>query len=337
MENEVKNLTIEQAAIEYCNETKLGAFEEKYRVKVLDYVHEYTERDNLSMVNLSSFYKNHIDFPELKKDMIEIVKDMKDLDFHNELEAIQNTNQLETAQIKFAAIVNYDFQCNKCELNGIELQSPYKEIWGKETDSEYLDILDILIDKQIKNREAFMLFIEEFTRIDDNYDDLEFDFKPVRDFTNFEHKIEQIKLMYDAFDKKEDLLIYNRSYELGFSNYLPADELDDWMDYSIKVDFENKTINTYICEELCETYEYKYLVGVVRAALKQHESHSVINGISVKEEAMQEDIIDEIRHAALGLFIQEGYSQEQIKNIFDEVGETLPNDYAEEIKNNKGR
>ena len=34
---------------------------------------------------------------------------------------------------------------------------------------------------------------------------------------------------------------------------------------------------------------------------------------------------------------QEGYSQEQIKNIFDEVGETLPNDYAEEIKNNKGR
>ena len=79
---------------------------------------------------------------------------MKDLDFHNELEAIQSTNQLETAQIKFAAIVNYDFHCNKCELNGIELQSPYKEIWEQETDSEYLDIVNVLIQKQMKNRES---------------------------------------------------------------------------------------------------------------------------------------------------------------------------------------
>ena len=49
-------LGMEVKAIEYCNETKLGAFEEKYRVKVLDYVHEDTGVDNLSMVNCFNPY-----------------------------------------------------------------------------------------------------------------------------------------------------------------------------------------------------------------------------------------------------------------------------------------
>ena len=334
-------LGMEVKAIEYCNETKLGAFEEKYRVKVLDYVHEDTGVDNLSMVNLNSFYKDHIDIDELKKDRKDVIMSLE-TNYGDELDALEETKQLDMLHIRFGTMVNHDFQQSKCLLN--ELQQPFKRYWEDDIKGN-LDVTILekiekkLIRENKKDRDAFREFVDNYTK--GNYEEelTEKEYEEQKDSIEAEIK-ENKNLIYDAFDKKEELEFFYTEDELGFNEYLEGDEIDDIITYTMKVDFENKQINTYFNDTKAQTMEFntmKELVSEIKSY--QEDEYSRAEDLSWEEENIKDSIRDQISLEAIEKFILNGLSQEEIEDIFDEVEIELPEEYEIKIaqENKKAR
>lgn len=326
-------LGMEVKAIEYCNETKLGAFEEKYRVKVLDYVHEDTGVDNLSMVNLCSFYRDHIDIEELKEDMKEVIASLE-TNYDGGFYDLEETKALNILHVKFSTMVNYDFQQSKCMLN--ELQQPFKRYWEEEIKGNlevtaFEEIEKKLIRENVKSMDAFREFVDNYTK--GNYEEelTEKEYEEQKDSIEAEIK-ENKNLIYDAFDKKEELEFFYTEDELGFNEYLEGDEIDDIITYTMKVDFENKQINTYFNDTKAQTMEFKTMEALVSEIKSyQEDEYSRAEDLSWVEENIKDSIRDQISLEAIEKFILNGLSQEEIEDIFDEVEIELPEEYEKKI------
>ena len=326
-------LGMEVKAKEYSKDTKLGAFEEKYRVKVLDYIHEDTGKDNLSLVTLSSFYKDHIDIEELKEDMRDVIMSLE-TNYDDELDTLKETKALNMLHIRFGTIVNYDFQQAKCLLN--EMQQPFKMYWedeikGNGAVTAFEEIEKKLIRENVKNMAAFREFVDNYTKGD--YEEL-----TVAEYEERKESIEaEIKekknLIYDAFDKKEELEFFYTEDELGFNEYLEDDGIDDIIVYSMKVDFENKTINTYLNDTKAQTMEFNTLTELVSEIKSyQDDDFSRAEDLSAIEENLKDSIRDQISLQAIEKFLSEGYSEEEIEEIFNELDIELPEEYEKSKK-----
>ena len=326
-------LGMEVKAKEYSKDTKLGAFEEKYRVKVLDYVQEDTGKDNLSMVNLSSFYKDHIDIEELKEDMKEVIASLE-TNFDDGFYILEETKALNMLHIRFGTMVNYDFQQSKCLLN--ELQQPFKMYWeddikGNLEVTAFEEIEKKLIKANAKSMDSFREFVDNYTKGD--YEEL-----TVAEYEERKESIEaEIKekknLIYDAFDKKEELEFFYTEDELGFNEYLEDDGIDDIIVYSMKVDFENKTINTYLNDTKAQTMEFNTLTELVSEIKSyQDDDFSRAEDLSAIEENLKDSIRDQISLQAIEKFLSEGCLEEEIEEIFDEMELELPEEYEKSKK-----
>ena len=332
-------LGMEVKAIEYCNDTKLGAFEEKYRVKVLDYVHEDTGKENLSMVNLCSFYRDHIDIKELKEDMRDVIMSLE-TNYDDELDVLKETRTLNMLHIRFGQMVNYDFQQTKCLLN--ELQQPFKRYWedgiaGNLEGSVFEEIGEKLIRENIKSMDAFREFVENYTKGDYEEELTEEEYEEQKEYILAEIK-EKKNLIYDDFDKKEELEFFYTEDELGFNEYFEDAGIDDIIVYSMKVDFENKTINTYLNDTKAQTMEFNTLTELVSEIKSyQDDDFSRAEDLSAFEENLKDSIRDQISLQAIEKFVSEGYSEEEIEDIFDEMDIELPEEAEKKIANQKTR
>ena len=332
-------LGMEVKAIEYCNDTKLGAFQEKYRVKVLDYVHEDTGKENLSMVNLCSFYRDHIDIKELKEDMRDVIMSLE-TNYDDELDVLKETRTLNMLHIRFGQMVNYDFQQTKCLLN--ELQQPFKRYWedgiaGNLEGSVFEEIGEKLIRENIKSMDAFREFVENYTKGDYEEELTEEEYEEQKEYILAEIK-EKKNLIYDDFDKKEELEFFYTEDELGFNEYFEDAGIDDIIVYSMKVDFENKTINTYLNDTKAQTMEFNTLTELVSEIKSyQDDDFSRAEDLSAFEENLKDSIRDQISLQAIEKFVSEGYSEEEIEDIFDEMDIELPEEAEKKIANQKTR
>ena len=331
-------LGMEVKAKEYSKDTKLGAFEEKYRVKVLDYIHEDTGKDNLSMVNLSSFYKDHIDIEELKEDMRDVIMSLE-TNYDDDLDTLKETKQLDMLHIRFGTIVNYDFQQSKCLLN--EMQQPFKMYWedeikGNGAVTAFEEIEKKLIRENVKNMAAFREFVDNYTKGD--YEELTAaEYEEQKESIEAEIK-EKKNLIYDAFDKKEELEFFYTEDELGFNEYFEDAEIDDIIVYAMRVDFENKTINTYLNDTKAQTMEFNTLTELVSEIKSyQDDDFSRAEDLSAIEENLKDSIRDQISLQAIEKFLSEGYSEEEIEEIFDEMGMDLPEESEKKIVDQKTR
>ena len=331
-------LGMEVKAKEYSKDTKLGAFEEKYRVKVLDYVQEDTGKDNLSMVNLSSFYKDHIDIEELKEDMRDVIMSLE-TNYDDELDTLKETKQLNMLHIRFGTIVNYDFQQSKCLLN--EMQQPFKMYWedeikGNGAVTAFEEIEKKLIRENVKSMDSFREFVDNYTKGD--YEELTAaEYEEQKESIESEIK-EKKNLIYDAFDKKEELEFFYTEDELGFNEYLEDDGIDDIIVYSMKVDFENKTINTYLNDTKAQTMEFNTLTELVSEIKSyQDDDFSRAEDLSAIEENLKDSIRDQISLQAIDKFVSEGYSQEEIEDVFDDLDIELPEESEKKIVDQKTR
>ena len=326
-------LGMEVKAKEYSKDTKLGAFEEKYRVKVLDYVQEDTGKDNLSMVNLSSFYKDHIDIEELKEDMKEVIASLE-TNFDDGFYILEETKALNMLHIRFGTMVNYDFQQSKCLLN--ELQQPFKMYWeddikGNLEVTAFEEIEKKLIKENAKSMDAFREFVDNYTKGD--YEELTAaEYEEQKESIESEIK-EKKNLIHEAFDKKEELEFFYTEDELGFNEYLEDDGIDDIIVYSMKVDFENKTINTYLNDTKAQTMEFNTLTELVSEIKSyQDDDFSRAEDLSAIEENLKDSIRDQISLQAIEKFLSEGYSEEEIEEIFNELDIELPEEYEKSKK-----
>ena len=326
-------LGMEVKAIEYCNDTKLGAFQEKYRVKVLDYIHEDTGKENLSMVNLSSFYRDHIDIEDLKEDMKEVIASLE-TNFDDGFYILDETKALNMLHIRFGTMVNYDFQQSKCMLN--ELQQPFKRYWeddekGNLEVTVFEEIEKKLIKENGKSMDAFREFVDNYTKGD--YEKLTAaEYEEQKESIESEIK-EKKNLIYDAFDKKEELEFFYTEDELGFNEYLEDDGIDDIIVYSMKVDFENKTINTYLNDTKAQTMEFNTLTELVSEIKSyQDDDFSRAEDLSAIEENLKDSIRDQISLQAIEKFLSEGWLEEEIEEIFDEMELELPEEYEKSKK-----
>ena len=330
---------MEVKAKEYSKDTKLGAFEEKYRVKVLDYIHEDTGKDNLSMVNLSSFYKDHIDIEELKEDMRDVIMSLE-TNYDDELDTLKETKQLNMLHIRFGTIVNYDFQQSKCLLN--EMQQPFKMYWEDEINyngavTAFEEIEKKLIRENVKNMDAFREFVENYTKGDYEKELTEAEYEEQKEYIEAEIK-EKKNLIYDAFDKKEELEFFYTEDELGFNEYFEDAEIDDIIVYAMRVDFENKTINTYLNETKAQTMEFNTLTELVSEIKSyQDDDFSRAEDLSTIEENLKDSIRDQISLQAIDKFVSEGYSQEEIEDVFDDLDIELPEESEKKIVDQKTR
>lgn len=326
-------LGMEVKAIEYCNDTKLGAFQEKYRVKVLDYIHEDTGKENLSMVNLSSFYRDHIDIEDLKEDMKEVIASLE-TNFDDGFYILDETKALNMLHIRFGTMVNYDFQQSKCMLN--ELQQPFKRYWeddekGNLEVTVFEEIEKKLIKENVKSMDAFREFVDNYTKGD--YEKLTAaEYEEQKESIESEIK-EKKNLIYDAFDKKEELEFFYTEDELGFNEYLEDDGIDDIIVYSMKVDFENKTINTYLNDTKAQTMEFNTLTELVSEIKSyQDDDFSRAEDLSAIEENLKDSIRDQISLQAIEKFLSEGWLEEEIEETFDEMELELPEEYEKSKK-----
>ncbi len=326
-------LGMEVKAKEYSKDTKLGAFEEKYRVKVLDYIHEDTGKDNLSMVNLSSFYRDHIDIEDLKEDMKEVIASLE-TNFDDGFYILDETKALNMLHIRFGTMVNYDFQQSKCMLN--ELQQPFKRYWeddekGNLEVTVFEEIEKKLIKENVKSMDAFREFVDNYTKGD--YEKLTAaEYEEQKESIESEIK-EKKNLIYDAFDKKEELEFFYTEDELGFNEYLEDDGIDDIIVYSMKVDFENKTINTYLNDTKAQTMEFNTLTELVSEIKSyQDDDFSRAEDLSAIEENLKDSIRDQISLQAIEKFLSEGWLEEEIEEIFDEMELELPEEYEKSKK-----
>ena len=326
-------LGMEVKAKEYSKDTKLGAFEEKYRVKVLDYVHEDTGKENLSMVNLSSFYRDHIDIEDLKEDMKEVIASLE-TNFDDGFYILEETKALNMLQIRFGTMVNYDFQQSKCLLN--ELQQPFKMYWeddikGNLEVTAFEEIEKKLIKANAKSMDSFREFVDNYTKGD--YKELTAaEYEEQKESIESEIK-EKKNLIYDAFDKKEELEFFYTEDELGFNEYLEDDGIDDIIVYSMKVDFENKTINTYLNDTKAQTMEFNTLTELVSEIKSyQDDDFSRAEDLSAIEENLKDSIRDQISLQAIEKFLSEGWLEEEIEEIFDEMELELPEEYEKSKK-----
>ena len=332
-------LGMEVKAIEYCNDTKLGAFEEKYRVKVLDYIHEDTGKDNLSMVNLSSFYKDHIDIEELKEDMRDVIMSLE-TNYDDELDTLKETKQLNMLHIRFGTIVNYDFQQSKCLLN--EMQQPFKMYWedeikGNGAVTAFEEIEKKLIRENVKNMDAFREFVENYTKGDYEKELTEAEYEEQKESIEATININKT-LIYDAFDNNLELEFFYTEDELGFNEYFEDAEIDDIIVYAMRVDFENKTINTYLNDTKAQTMEFNTLTELVSEIKSyQDDDFSRAEDLSAIEENLKDSIRDQISLQAIEKFLSEGYSEEEIEEIFDEMGMDLPEESEKKIVDQKTR
>lgn len=332
-------LGMEVKAIEYCNDTKLGAFQEKYRVKVLDYVHEDTGKENLSMVNLCSFYRDHIDIEELKEDMKEVIASLE-TNYDDGFYALEETKQQDMLHIRFGTMVNYDFQQSKCLLN--ELQQPFKMYWeddikGNLEVTAYEEIEKKLIRENVKSMDAFREFVDIYTKGDYEEELTEEEYEEQKEYILAEIK-EKKNLIYDAFDKKEELEFFYTEDELGFNEYFEDAGIDDIIVYSMKVDFENKTINTYLNDTKAQTMEFNTLTELVSEINSyQEDEYSRAEDLSVIEENLKDSIRDQISLQAIEKFLEDGYDLEEIEDIFDEMDIELPEEYEKKIEDQKTR
>ena len=332
-------LGMEVKAKEYSKDTKLGAFEEKYRVKVLDYIHEDTGKDNLSMVNLSSFYKDHIDIEELKEDMRDVIMSLE-TNYDDELDTLKETKQLNMLHIRFGTIVNYDFQQSKCLLN--EMQQPFKMYWedeikGNGAVTAFEKIEKKLIRENVKNMDAFREFVENYTKGDYEKELTEAEYEEQKEYIEAEIK-EKKNFIYDAFDKKEELEFFYTEDELGFNEYFEDAEIDDIIVYAMRVDFENKTINTYLNETKAQTMEFNTLTELVSEIKSyQDDDFSRAEDLSTIEENLKDSIRDQISLQAIDKFVSEGYSQEEIEDVFDDLDIELPEESEKKIVDQKTR
>ena len=326
-------LGMEVKAKEYSKDTKLGAFEEKYRVKVLDYVQEDTGKENLSMVNLSSFYRDHIDIEDLKEDMKEVIASLE-TNFDDGFYILEETKALNMLQIRFGTMVNYDFQQSKCLLN--ELQQPFKMYWedeikGNGAVTAFEEIEKKLIKANAKSMDSFREFVDNYTKGD--YKELTAaEYEEQKESIESEIK-EKKNLIYDAFDKKEELEFFYTEDELGFNEYLEDDGIDDIIVYSMKVDFENKTINTYLNDTKAQTMEFNTLTELVSEIKSyQDDDFSRAEDLSAIEENLKDSIRDQISLQAIEKFLSEGWLEEEIEEIFDEMELELPEEYEKSKK-----
>ena len=326
-------LGMEVKAKEYSKDTKLGAFEEKYRVKVLDYVQEDTGKENLSMVNLSSFYRDHIDIEDLKEDMKEVIASLE-TNFDDGFYILEETKALNMLQIRFGTMVNYDFQQSKCLLN--ELQQPFKMYWeddikGNLEVTAFEEIEKKLIKANAKSMDSFREFVDNYTKGD--YKELTAaEYEEQKESIESEIK-EKKNLIYDAFDKKEELEFFYTEDELGFNEYLEDDGIDDIIVYSMKVDFENKTINTYLNDTKAQTMEFNTLTELVSEIKSyQDDDFSRAEDLSAIEENLKDSIRDQISLQAIEKFLSEGWLEEEIEEIFDEMELELPEEYEKSKK-----
>ena len=332
-------LGMEVKAKEYSKDTKLGAFEEKYRVKVLDYIHEDTGKDNLSMVNLSSFYKDHIDIEELKEDMRDVIMSLE-TNYDDELDTLKETKQLNMLHIRFGTIVNYDFQQSKCLLN--EMQQPFKMYWedeikGNGAVTAFEKIEKKLIRENVKNMDAFREFVENYTKGDYEKELTEAEYEEQKEYIEAEIK-EKKNFIYDAFDKKEELEFFYTEDELGFNEYFEDAGIDDIIVYSMRVDFENKTINTYLNDTKAQTMEFNTLTELVSEIKSyQDDDFSRAEDLSTIEENLKDSIRDQISLQAIEKFLSEGYSEEEIEDVFDELDIELPEEAEKKIVDQKTR
>ena len=332
-------LGMEVKAKEYSKDTKLGAFEEKYRVKVLDYIHEDTGKDNLSMVNLSSFYKDHIDIEELKEDMRDVIMSLE-TNYDDELDTLKETKQLNMLHIRFGTIVNYDFQQSKCLLN--EMQQPFKMYWedeikGNGAVTAFEKIEKKLIRENVKNMDAFREFVDNYTKGDYEKELTEAEYEEQKEYIEAEIK-EKKNFIYDAFDKKEELEFFYTEDELGFNEYFEDAGIDDIIVYSMRVDFENKTINTYLNDTKAQTMEFNTLTELVSEIKSyQDDDFSRAEDLSTIEENLKDSIRDQISLQAIDKFVSEGYSQEEIEDVFDDLDIELPEESEKKIVDQKTR
>lgn len=332
-------LGMEVKAKEYSKDTKLGAFEEKYRVKVLDYIHEDTGKDNLSMVNLSSFYKDHIDIEELKEDMRDVIMSLE-TNYDDELDTLKETKQLNMLHIRFGTIVNYDFQQSKCLLN--EMQQPFKMYWEDEIQyngavTAFEEIEKKLIRENVKNMDAFREFVENYTKGAYEKELTEAEYEEQKEFIEATININKT-LIYDAFDNNLELEFFYTEDELGFNEYFEDAEIDDIIVYAMRVDFENKTINTYLNETKAQTMEFNTLTELVSEIKSyQDDDFSRAEDLSTIEENLKDSIRDQISLQAIEKFLSEGYSQEEIEDVFDDLDIELPEESEKKIVDQKTR
>ena len=332
-------LGMEVKAKEYSKDTKLGAFEEKYRVKVLDYIHEDTGKDNLSMVNLSSFYKDHIDIEELKEDMRDVIMSLE-TNYDDELDTLKETKQLNMLHIRFGTIVNYDFQQSKCLLN--EMQQPFKMYWEDEINyngavTAFEEIEKKLIRENVKNMDAFREFVENYTKGDYEKELTEAEYEEQKESIEATININKT-LIYDAFDNNLELEFFYTEDELGFNEYFEDAEIDDIIVYAMRVDFENKTINTYLNETKAQTMEFNTLTELVSEIKSyQDDDFSRAEDLSTIEENLKDSIRDQISLQAIDKFVSEGYSQEEIEDVFDDLDIELPEESEKKIVDQKTR
>ena len=332
-------LGMEVKAKEYSKDTKLGAFEEKYRVKVLDYIHEDTGKDNLSMVNLSSFYKDHIDIEELKEDMRDVIMSLE-TNYDDELDTLKETKQLNMLHIRFGTIVNYDFQQSKCLLN--EMQQPFKMYWEDEINyngavTAFEEIEKKLIRENVKNMDAFREFVENYTKGDYEKELTEAEYEEQKESIEATININKT-LIYDAFDNNLELEFFSTEDELGFNEYFEDAEIDDIIVYAMRVDFENKTINTYLNETKAQTMEFNTLTELVSEIKSyQDDDFSRAEDLSTIEENLKDSIRDQISLQAIDKFVSEGYSQEEIEDVFDDLDIELPEESEKKIVDQKTR
>ena len=332
-------LGMEVKAKEYSKDTKLGAFEEKYRVKVLDYIHEDTGKDNLSMVNLSSFYKDHIDIEELKEDMRDVIMSLE-TNYDDELDTLKETKQLNMLHIRFGTIVNYDFQQSKCLLN--EMQQPFKMYWedeikGNGAVTAFEELEDKLIRENVKNMDAFREFVKNYTKGDYEKELTEAEYEEQKEFIEATININKT-LIYDAFDNNLELEFFYTEDELGFNEYFEDAEIDDIIVYAMRVDFENKTINTYLNETKAQTMEFNTLTELVSEIKSyQDDDFSRAEDLSTIEENLKDSIRDQISLQAIDKFVSEGYSQEEIEDVFDDLDIELPEESEKKIVDQKTR
>ena len=327
-------LGMEVKAKEYSKDTKLGAFEEKYRVKVLDYIHEDTGKDNLSMVNLSSFYKDHIDIEELKEDMRDVIMSLE-TNYDDELDTLKETKQLNMLHIRFGTIVNYDFQQSKCLLN--EMQQPFKMYWedeikGNGAVTAFEEIEKKLIRENVKNMDAFREFVENYTKGDYEKELTEAEYEEQKESIEATININKT-LIYDAFDNNLELEFFYTEDELGFNEYFEDAEIDDIIVYAMRVDFENKTINTYLNDTKAQTMEFNTLTELVSEIKSyQDDDFSRAEDLSAIEENLKDSIRDQISLQAIEKFLSEGWLEEEIEEIFDEMELELPEEYEKSKK-----
>ena len=101
----------------------------------------------------------------------------------------------------------------------------------------------------------------------------------------------------------------------------------------MKVDCENKTINTYLNDTKAQTMEFNTLTELVSEIKSyQDDDFSRAEDLSAIEENLKDSIRDQISLQAIEKFLSEGYSEEEIEEIFNELDIELPEEYEKSKK-----